>query len=193
MSNTDRDISIRGEILQAAGKVFQRWGFAKTTMEDIAHEAGKGKSTLYYYFRSKDEIIDAMVSTEVSLLLMKAKASVRDVQSAKEKLKMYVVASLSEMKNVATIYHVVLKEIRENPRFLRNLLKDFEAKEFEFLRGILQQGMKQGEFQLSRRKELDAATRVVLGIVRSLELYLFLEDYNSDDVDMAARLISNGI
>jgi len=193
MTNTDKDASVRTEILQAAGKVFQRWGFSKTTMEDIAREAGKGKSTLYYYFRSKDEIIDAMVNSEVSHLLMKAKASVLDVQPAKEKLKMYVVASLSEMKNVATLYHVVLKELRENPRFLRNLLKDFEAKEFEFLRGILQLGVKQGEFQLAGKKELDAATRVVLGIVRSLELYLFLEDYNSDDVDMAARLISNGI
>jgi AcrR family transcriptional regulator len=193
MLNTDRDVSIRGEILQAAGKVFQRWGFAKTTMEDIAREAGKGKSTLYYYFRSKDEIIDAMVSTEVSHLLMKAKASVQDVQSAKEKLKMYVVASLSEMKNVATLYHVVLKELRENPRFLKNLLAEFGAKEQEFIRGILMLGMKQGEFRFSGKKELEAATRVILGTVRSLELYLFLEDYNSDDVDMAARLISNGI
>lgn len=193
MPNEKKDAYIRSEILHAAGRVFQRYGFAKTTMEDIAREAGKGKSTLYYYYRSKDEIIDAMVIAEISLLLARAKASVADVVSAKEKLRMYVIASLSEMKNTVTLYRVVLKELRENPRFLRNIIKEFEAKEVAFIREILTLGVRQGEFRFAGKKEIETATHVVSGIVRSLELFLFLEDYNSDYVDMAARLISNGL
>jgi AcrR family transcriptional regulator len=187
------DDAVRTDILKAAARVFQRWGFAKTTMEDIAREAGKGKSTIYYYFHSKDEIIDTMVIAEVSQLLTRAKAAVMQVDSAKEKIRTYIVASLSEMQNVATVYRVVLTEIRENPRFLATIRKEFEAQEVAYLREILTLGVRQGEFTLKGRREIDSATRVLSGIIRSLELFLFLEDYNSEDVDMAARLVAYGI
>ena len=44
-------------------------------MEDIAHEAGKGKSTLYYYYKSKDEIFEAMITDEFSNIIIKANIS----------------------------------------------------------------------------------------------------------------------
>lgn len=44
----NKDDLVKTSFLQAAEKLFQRWGINKTTMEDIAREAGKGKSTLYY-------------------------------------------------------------------------------------------------------------------------------------------------
>ena len=44
-------------ILSAAKNLFSRFGLEKTTMEDIAKAAGKGKSSLYYYFKSKEEVM----------------------------------------------------------------------------------------------------------------------------------------
>ena len=44
------------EIVKAAQHVFARYGFRKTTMEEIASEAHRAKSSLYYYFKSKDEV-----------------------------------------------------------------------------------------------------------------------------------------
>ena len=43
-------------IIQGALKVFNEHGIEKTTMDEIAHESGFGKATLYYYFSSKDEV-----------------------------------------------------------------------------------------------------------------------------------------
>ncbi len=193
MHTTQKESAIRDEILQAAGRMFQRWGFAKATMEDIAREAGKGKSTLYYYFRRKEEIVDAIVIEEISQLLARAKESVAGFASAKEKLARYVAASLSEMDSAVTIYRVVLREVRENPRFLRNIIREFEVEEAAFIREILALGVRQGEFHFSGKKELETATHVISGIVRSLEMFLFLEDYNSEYVAMTAKLISNGL
>ena len=56
------------ETIESAKKLFQQFGLHKTTMEDIAKSAGKGKSTLYYYFKSKDEIFDKVIEKmEVSV------------------------------------------------------------------------------------------------------------------------------
>jgi AcrR family transcriptional regulator len=47
-----KDGDVKNSILEAAKRVFQKWGLNKTTMEDIAHEAGKGKSLAGFNQRS---------------------------------------------------------------------------------------------------------------------------------------------
>jgi len=47
----------REAILQAAWKLIRHYGYNKTTIEDIAQEAGVGKGTAYLYFKSKSEIM----------------------------------------------------------------------------------------------------------------------------------------
>lgn len=62
----NKDEIIKAKILEGANKLFQRYGLSKTTMEDIAKDAGKGKSTLYYYFKSKEEIFNAVLDSEIN-------------------------------------------------------------------------------------------------------------------------------
>jgi AcrR family transcriptional regulator len=59
---TTRVKSDKGEtILQAAWRLIRHYGYGKTTIADIAAEAGVGKGTVYLYFRSKEEIMLALV------------------------------------------------------------------------------------------------------------------------------------
>ncbi len=47
---------MRDQIIDAANRLIERYGYKKTTMEDIAREAGIGKGTIYLYFPSKEEV-----------------------------------------------------------------------------------------------------------------------------------------
>lgn len=51
-----RDSQRRRELLKAGRKIFERLGFGAATIEDIAREAGVGRSTFYVYFASKTDI-----------------------------------------------------------------------------------------------------------------------------------------
>ena len=51
-----------GEILAAAGRLFGALGVEGTTMARLAAEVGLGQSSLYYYFRSRDEVVAALVA-----------------------------------------------------------------------------------------------------------------------------------
>src|SRR5512133_1670253 len=66
MANTarrQREIEhARSGIIEAAAKAFSRLGFDKTTIHDIAHEAGYSTTTLYSYFEGKEEIVDALAN-----------------------------------------------------------------------------------------------------------------------------------
>ena len=50
----------RAAILDAALRVFGQYGFRRTSMDDIAREAGIGKGTIYLSFTSKDEVFQAL-------------------------------------------------------------------------------------------------------------------------------------
>src|ERR1700710_2236584 len=50
------------EILRAAATLFGELGVAATTMSRLAAEVGLGQSSLYYYFRSRDEVVAALVA-----------------------------------------------------------------------------------------------------------------------------------
>lgn len=65
----------RGEILVAARDLFCRQGYARTSMSQIAEQAGVGHGTLYFYFDSKLAVADALVEgyiNQVSDILQKS-------------------------------------------------------------------------------------------------------------------------
>ncbi|MCC8357960.1 MAG: TetR/AcrR family transcriptional regulator [Oscillospiraceae bacterium] len=55
----------RGEILDAAEKLFNEKGYAKTTTEDILAMTGIARGTLYYHFKGKEDILLAMIDRQI--------------------------------------------------------------------------------------------------------------------------------
>lgn len=59
----------RNEILDAAQSLFQRHGYEKCTVNDIITEVSIAKGTFYYYFKSKEEVLDAIVSRYTEIVV----------------------------------------------------------------------------------------------------------------------------
>ncbi|MGB9663166.1 MAG: TetR/AcrR family transcriptional regulator [Moorellaceae bacterium] len=55
----------REEIMNAAEELFKEKGVEETSVNDITHRAGIAKGTFYWYFKSKDELLDALVEREI--------------------------------------------------------------------------------------------------------------------------------
>lgn len=66
----------KNEILDAAEQLFGTKGFDNTSTNDILNEIGIARGTLYYHFKSKEEILDAMIDRVTDRLVGKAKAIV---------------------------------------------------------------------------------------------------------------------
>ncbi len=60
-------------ILKVAEIMFARFGIKKTTMDDIAKEARMGKSTLYYYFDTKEELFASVIHKDSQIFKRKLK------------------------------------------------------------------------------------------------------------------------
>lgn len=70
MARPSQDPRIKmDEILDVAEPLFAANGYRKTTVSDIAREMGGARSLLYYYFKSKEEILEALINRQISHFL----------------------------------------------------------------------------------------------------------------------------
>ncbi|MGL6198822.1 MAG: TetR/AcrR family transcriptional regulator [Lachnospiraceae bacterium] len=68
----------KNEILDAAHKLFVEKGYSKTTVIDILNVNGLSKGVFYYYFKSKEEVLDAIIERIVDAEVANAKKIVAD-------------------------------------------------------------------------------------------------------------------
>jgi TetR/AcrR family acrAB operon transcriptional repressor len=66
----EKSLQKKIQILQAASRLITHYGFDKTTMEEIAKEAGVSKGALYLVWSSKEALLDALVMFEMKRLLL---------------------------------------------------------------------------------------------------------------------------
>lgn len=68
----------RDEILEAAGRLFSTKGYDKCTVNDILNAVGIAKGTFYYYFKSKEEVLDAIIDRVTETIVARAEAVAAD-------------------------------------------------------------------------------------------------------------------
>lgn len=81
---------VRDAIVDASRQIFGRLGFRGTTMDDIAREVRKGKSSIYYYFKCKEDIYKAVIEKEALFIQAEVSKALAIVPSPAEKLKTYI-------------------------------------------------------------------------------------------------------
>lgn len=112
------------QILVAARGVFIARGYEGARMQEIADKAGINKALLHYYFRSKENLFDAVFS-EVAANLFPAMRQVLEAELAiKEKISFFIKIYLTALKENPYIPAFVINTLNTSPeRFLKHLKK----------------------------------------------------------------------
>jgi len=98
------------EILFAAEKLFGRNGYNKTSVEAIIKEVGIAKGTLYYHFKSKQDILHALVENIANDIEEYFKSIVASKKlPAIEKLKLMITSPKKKEKIKPTIMEIIHK------------------------------------------------------------------------------------
>ena len=134
--------------MEAAVTLFERFGFKKTTMDDIAREVHKAKSSLYYYFGSKEDIFKAAIENEKALLQRRIQLSVEKEHGTKKKLHAFIFERISLVKEYGKLFNIVFAEEYTYLSFINDAKKSFEKFELLIVRNILKEGMERGEVRV---------------------------------------------
>ena len=185
---------VRAQIVGVARKIFTRYGFRKTTMEEIAAASRKGKSSIYYYFQSKEEIFRAVVEREAEELKIQLDNTIKRDDDPIDKLKTYILFRLHHVKTVEIFYAALNDEYLSNMDFILEIRRQFDLQERQVVKEILEEGMRKGTFQVVS-SEIGAIA--IATMMKGLELPLLLSDEHKTDreflLDDLIRVLFYGI
>lgn len=158
----DKDEIIRNEILANAQKLFQQYGLRKTTMDEIAAACGKAKSTLYYYFKSKEEVFDAVIQLETINLRKYVKEKVEEKKDLVSKIRTYMIEFHREVVNKTNLYRVVKKE-NTAESVARKYFYQMLEYEKRYLIRIMEDGYDSGEYRGIAREDIPWMAELFFG------------------------------
>jgi AcrR family transcriptional regulator len=137
------------QILDAASEVFVEKGFQKARMDDIADKSGLSKGALYWYFKSKDDIVIGIFERLFSREAQELQLLISLESQASDRLKMYterVIKDVNRMLHFAPIAYEFLS-LAFRHRFFQNAFKRYLKDHMDILTPIIQQGVDSGEFR----------------------------------------------
>ena len=185
----------REEILNAAQKAFLKYGINKITLDDIAQECGVKKTALYYYFKSKDEILAEMLLLKINEFEVKVKEAVEGASNVREKLRTYMKMKINLMRENMPFLKLFEKEFL--PLKAKELMHMHKARimesDFCLVKEVIQQGIqnKRVSFKLN-----DSLVLMILGVTYGTFIGRFLEneDWDIDEmINTSIEVIFNGI
>ena len=178
---------VRAHIVEVARRIFTRYGFRKATMENIASTSQMGKSSIYYYFKSKEEIFRAVVEFEAVMLKERLNRIISKKKAPPERLKAYILFRLHHVRTLENFYAALNEEALSHMGFILEIRRNFEIDEQKLVGQILEDGMKQEVFQLSSSK---IGAIAISTMMKGLELPLLLDDaHKTDRGELLADLI----
>jgi len=143
---------VREQLIDVAARVFDEKGFERCSMSDIANAMGLGRSALYHYFRSKDEILAAIVEAEAlapshQLKLLSAESGL----SASEWMRRAVADGIVRRLSSGSRFVTLSRLEAQIPDELRRVYNHSRREIYDYYVHCIEHGIATGEF-----REVDA-------------------------------------
>lgn len=160
----------RQKIIITAGQIFSRYGFRKTTMDEIARDLKMGKSSVYYYFKGKEEIFQAVVLYEANLLRNELTTAIKAVDSPIGKMEKYIFTRMKAFEKLANYYNAIFDKNLAHYEFIEKIREKYDREEIAILRLILYDGVKKKIFKVENSEYTALAIQTTM---KGLEVPLF--------------------
>ena len=154
----------RHAIFHQVVQIFSKKGFYETSMREIADAAGLGKSTLYDYFKTKDEILIYFFEDQLRDMTQEAQKIALQNLSADKRLRQITEKYLESLQANKNLF---LKLMQESQRLKLESQKQVQAKRYgyqDLIRALIDEGIREGVF---RKVNSLLAARLLIGSISS--------------------------
>lgn len=172
----------RLKIIFTASRIFSHHGFKNTTMDEISRALKKGKSSIYYYFGSKEEIFEAVVKYEANQLRLQLTTAIREVDSPADKLRNYIFVRMRAFDKLSNYYNAVFDKNLDHYDFIEKIRERYDREELAILRLLVYLGNSRGLFDVEDSEYTAMAIQTML---KGFEVPLF---WRKRDIDINTRL-----
>ncbi len=176
--------SRRKEILEKSTECFIKFGFNKTTLDEIGDSIGFNKAALYYYFKNKEELFVQVVNNQLTIGLDKLQSDILDMPDDESKILKYLWNRTQVYTNLIKLTSLSNENILDLNNTFEEIYAPYKRLEINFLKGILSKTNKN-----KSQNDHDNFAELILDLVNAVGLSAllvrnitnqsqFLEQYN---------------
>ena len=167
----------KDQILEAAKSLFNRLGYSKTSVDDIAQAVGMQKSSLYYYYKNKEEMFCCAYVSDWGEIMEEFVKIAEQESSPKEKILKYIDQSLNHYKKVVLKHNISMRVILETRNFFMEVFNEINQKSCSFYESKIEEGIASGIF---REVDTRKVARAILNTKISIQYDNFMQFINQE-------------
>jgi len=137
-------MSKKESIVEVASKYYSIYGYDKTSLDDIAREVGVSKPAIYYHFKDKYALYEAVLCSKFNILEKEINSI--DIDNPREALKSYVESFGNFLLNNPCFSAIFARELASGAKSIPKNCKSKMALILSKLSSILQEGERQNIF-----------------------------------------------
>ena len=172
-------------IFESAIKVFSDSGYDGSTMDAIAINAGVAKGTLYYHFKSKEEIFKYIITEGMNIIIEQIEAATDKEEDSLLKLKILCRVQLSLVYENRDFFKVIMSQLwGQEIRHLqiREVVRVYISIIAKHLKGAMEQG-------IIKKSETSFMAYTFFGTLCSAAVYELINKDNTDVEDVIDNLM----
>jgi AcrR family transcriptional regulator len=156
----------KGIIVDIAQGLFSRFGFLKTTIDEIAKAARMGKASLYHYFRNKEDIFREVINKESKILSSKIREAVNKEETPQEKIKAFIITRMKYLNELVNIYAALKDEYLTHYAFIEKARENNHREEIDIVTAILKEGITRNVFEV---QDVELTSFAIISALKGLE------------------------
>lgn len=177
----DKD-KTRAHLLEVAAEMLGEQGFGSTTVDEIAERAGVAKGTVYYHFRSKVELVEALIAEGLAPLAEQMSASVAGSATSRDALAALVMTELAFIRDHRQFAKLLITELWREDRVWRETLLIIRGRIVTIIREQVERGIAAGELRDDLDPRFAAAALFALTATAALDWLAFEPERSIEEV-----------
>lgn len=161
--------SRRKEILEKSTECFIKFGFNKTTLDEIGEAIGFNKAALYYYFKNKEELFIQVVNNQLTIGLNKLQFDLNELPDNESKILKYLWNRTQVYANLIRLTSLSNENILDLNSTFEEIYSPYKKSEVRYLSNIISKTVEN-----KSQQEIDGFSEMLIDLVNSMGLSALL-------------------
>ena len=131
-------------ILNAAVRIFARYGYFNSKVAQIAREANVADGTIYLYFKNKEDILLSLFEDKMDGIIGDLKALIGDTQDPFQRLAKFISHHFDLIRRDPDLISVITVELRQSAKFMKEYRNDKFREYLDMVEHIVEDGKAAG-------------------------------------------------
>ncbi len=177
-------------IINKAQELFTKFGYHKTTIDNIADACRVGKASLYHYFKNKEDIFRVVVNKEENILNEKLKEASNRAKTPKEKMKAFILTRTVMLSKLLNIYNALKDRCLDYIPFIERKREKYFKDELAFISRVLKDGVKKNILNI---KNITKTSIAILTALKGFDVQLLEKKDFEESLNILVDIFFEGM